>query len=458
MLDKYIVKKSYLNSFHFTTSLPILLLIISLVGFNYTFANAEKMPFSFDLLVKKSKKFEKAKKEQGGFFMLFEQQQFGFEIKAKKDGFIGLWYQKGEDSKLIPFPSISSNIYPVIKDSTYQVISNSSNNFYATNIEQTDSYYAIYETTRKQLTVNDEWSDLEIKSKQFLKIEIDISPVIPEIPKPIKDCSSDKYLREIKNNIRNKKIINVKGDVYLLSLSANTAGLRNTHLDACRFKYVMKHLLSIPEKNIKLYQNVLRNDFIAGMNWLKEVVKSENDLVIFYFSGHGSTYPQKGGFKEKDNLDEVLITQDQLFQEEKQLLDEDIMIKDDFIYQELSYLSTPRVLSIVDACHAGGTARMPKDSRIKSYYKGRFGTKFPSTSKYCKSLSGKGVLFAASEESKPTLELKNGGEFTLALLNEIAKTKGKITLDKLFLNVNASGNPCIVGERSIIRNLEFISR
>jgi hypothetical protein len=171
----------------------------------------------------------------------------------------------------------------------------------------------------------------------------------------------------------------------------------------------------------------------------------------------GARYKQNGGIKEKDGHDEVLIVQDQVYQKAKKLADEEIMIRDNYLYKELSRLPTERVLSVIDACHSAGTARAPKGSIVKFYNKGNFRQKTPiATSSDCKSLSGKGVLFAASEESKLTVELPNGGEFTLSLLNKIANAKNNINLDRLFLDVSVSGNPCIVGKRSIIKNLKII--
>ncbi len=154
--------------------------------------------------------------------------------------------------------------------------------------------------------------------------------------------------------------------------------------------------------------------------------------------------------------------QDQTYQDAKKLADEEIMIRDNYLYQELSDLPTDQVLSVVDACHSAGTARAPKGSIAKFYNKGNFKQKTQISASIdsigCKSLSGKGVLFAASEESKLTVELPNGGEFTLALLNKIATAKNNLSLDRLFLDVSASGNPCIVGDRKVIENLKVINK
>lgn len=453
-----IVNKYYRH--HRTKTIPIIVLVL-LLPFLLT---VQASPFSFELLVKEHNNFTPAEKIENEYYMLFEKQQFGFKIQAKKNGFISLWYQQEEKNTIHPISITDNRIYPIKEGKTYKIITfeTSKKPFLAVNVDKTDHYYAVFTSQKKQQVLLLKKSKLikqALDKHQVLKIEIDVSANRPVLEKVAKNCQSDEYIKKIIARIKNKKIIRPKGNSYLLSLAANTEGLRNTHLDACRFKEVMQSLFSIPETNIRLYQKVTRNDFIAGMKWLKQSIQSSDDLVIFYFSGHGATYKQTGGVIEKDGYDEVLIMQDQIYQDAKKLADEEIMIRDNYLYKELSNLPTEQVLSVVDACHSAGTARAPKGSITKFYNKGNFRQKTRiKTSTGCKSLSGKGVLFAASEEDKLTVELPNGGEFTLALLDKIANTKNNLSLDRLFLDVFASGNPCIVGDRRVIENLKIINK
>jgi len=88
-----------------------------------------------------------------------------------------------------------------------------------------------------------------------------------------------------------------------------------------------------------------------GFEWVRERASDSSDVVVIFFSGHGSSVPDQNG-DEKDGRDEALVPYDAAkFTEPSQV------VIDDSIGVWLGRLATHNVTMIVDACFSGSVTR-----------------------------------------------------------------------------------------------------
>ena len=103
------------------------------------------------------------------------------------------------------------------------------------------------------------------------------------------------------------------------------------------------------------------------------------DLVLIYFSGHGTRVPDRGELDEQaeDGMDEVLVPFDAM------VTGEDIrnVLVDDEFGRLLAAIPSRKVLVVVDACNSGtatkGIGATPKFYRYPGYPQARAGKGFP---------------------------------------------------------------------------------
>jgi hypothetical protein len=99
-------------------------------------------------------------------------------------------------------------------------------------------------------------------------------------------------------------------------------------------------------------ENILRE-----MNgWLVDGV-SEDDRVIFYFSGHGSFIRDVDGDETEDHVDEVLVAHDMQVVRHDGRATLKGVVSDDRIAEAIKRSASRRYLTIVDACHSGTVSR-----------------------------------------------------------------------------------------------------
>ena len=119
-------------------------------------------------------------------------------------------------------------------------------------------------------------------------------------------------------------------------------------------------------------EKATRKAIIDGLNNYLFQADSE-DIVLFYYSGHGSQEPANPELlrqeKEADNLNETLVCYDSFTPNSRNLAD-----------KELRYLISkvarqkPHIVVILDCCHSGtgtrnipeGSRRAPEDTRFRS--------------------------------------------------------------------------------------------
>ncbi|MBP2230044.1 hypothetical protein J2847_003347 [Azospirillum agricola] len=225
------------------------------------------------------------------------------------------------------------------------------------------------------------------------------------------------------------------GRTWILGMGANVAPLVRANDDARRFTEQAAQLFRVPASNVRLIANAYRRDFEAGMAWLAANA-GPDDLVLIYFSGHGSTVPDDDG-DEEDGLDEVFIPFDV---EGKAYPTEQDIVRDDRFAEMVGRIRTNRVVSVLDTCHSGGLRKSftVTGARTKFLTKGILGTTPPrapagGASARRKDLPGgvdgtslgvpdvKGLVVAAAREDQYALEGADGSLFTLAWLEAMAR-------------------------------------
>jgi hypothetical protein len=122
--------------------------------------------------------------------------------------------------------------------------------------------------------------------------------------------------------------------------------------DVARMKSLLVEKFEFPDANIRTLvdaeatRQAILNEFC---NHLVARARA-NDVVLFYFSGHGSRVADRDPIDESDGYDETLVPHDA-----RQSGIEDI--RDDEIQALLDRLATRNVTLIFDSCHSGTGAR-----------------------------------------------------------------------------------------------------
>lgn len=121
---------------------------------------------------------------------------------------------------------------------------------------------------------------------------------------------------------------------------------------------LMKNLLTtrfaFPESNVAtLIDEQATKQGIADAFRSHLSQADEDDIVVFYFSGHGSNVPDKDRRGEADGLDETLVTYDSGRTRRNPNRD----LTDDELATLLGELASRHVAIILDSCHSGTATR-----------------------------------------------------------------------------------------------------
>ncbi|TVP63368.1 MAG: caspase [Nodularia sp. (in: Bacteria)] len=184
----------------------------------------------------------------------------------------------------------------------------------------------------------------------------------------------------------------------------------------------------------------------------------KDDVVLFYYSGHGSQElaPKEFWHIEPDHLDETLVCYDSRTENGWDLADKELAK----LIAEVAE-KEPHITIIMDCCHSGSSTkdpmqaakerRFPADKRerpLDSFiftledlekltdYRDRDPEKHPTGWKIPK---GRHVLLAACRDYETAKEYpgKFRGYFSYYLLDTLTKTNGKLTYRDLFARTNA---------------------
>ncbi|MCP5198160.1 MAG: caspase family protein [Gammaproteobacteria bacterium] len=236
--------------------------------------------------------------------------------------------------------------------------------------------------------------------------------------------------------------------VYLLAMGANVGELTKTNADARHFADTLQRLFSVPSAQVRVLENAYKRDFAAGMEWLRQSARS-GDLVLIFFSGHGTTVADDDG-DEADGLDEAYVMYDA---EQARYPSAHDVVRDDEFAVWVDRLPTDRVIVFIDACFSGGLSKALTNVRTKFFVGGELGMPsktggwqqkakallhkdLPGGTDGRQGLTGtqtaiKGLLYAAAQENEYALEVAEGGLFVTRLLERISQAQ-KARLADLF--------------------------
>jgi hypothetical protein len=220
--------------------------------------------------------------------------------------------------------------------------------------------------------------------------------------------------------------------VFMLAMGANTGKLTETSADLQSFSQTMQKHFKIPHSQVCELPNVFKSEVLAALHSLNEHL-APDDLVILYFSGHGTFIKDNDG-DEKDGWDEILVTYDS--QCKYPVKDEEGLRDDNFV-NLVNGLRTERVLTVMDSCFASGMLLSSKPSnsllanaRPKFFQIGWWGSEAPrfeaDEKRLIKNEVGnldglKGLLLAAADEKQYALETTNGGLFTFTFVKQLSQ-------------------------------------
>lgn len=227
-------------------------------------------------------------------------------------------------------------------------------------------------------------------------------------------------------NLNGRKLTNLKGPENDVKVIKN-----------CLLSY---YGFSDDEIRVLTNDNATKEKIETNFNeWLVKGSKT-GDLVVFYFSGHGSTVPDYNG-DEDDGKDEVLLPYDMVPNGGYNI------VVDDEFGMWLNKLNGRTVVAIVDSCYSGGVvrgigkeiknldetpARMEKFIPITNYQPSPV---VRSLSKGSPDVPNSVIFMAASREDESALEvvMPKGfqGGFTFGL-SEGMKNLRNVSYDSLF--------------------------
>jgi hypothetical protein len=210
-----------------------------------------------------------------------------------------------------------------------------------------------------------------------------------------------------------------KGRVFILAVGSNTHGLTETNRDAARFAKAMRELFNVRQNRVCVLKNAYKKEFVHALERLGDRRRVDaDDLVIIFFSGHGTRLSDDNGDEKHDRLDEFFGT----YAPKPRTR---YLLRDDQFSALILNIPTPNILTFIDACFSAGlTKGKGSKERIKSLdgiipNEGRthVGTTLDPV---------KGVLLSASMENQPAIELPGrGGRFTLFFLEALKQARQK---------------------------------
>ena len=198
-----------------------------------------------------------------------------------------------------------------------------------------------------------------------------------------------------------------------------------------------------------------RDAVIGGFrNYLRQA--GPNDVVLFYYSGHGSQElaPKEFWHIEPDRLDETLVCYDSRTKNGWDLADKELAL----LIAEVAE-KDPHITIILDCCHSGSGTRDPMEKanerNLETDKRNRpldsfifslddlaqlSGTRNPENNPTGWKIStGHHVLLAACRDYETAKEYpgKLRGYFSYFLMDTLSKTKGNLTYRDLFARTNA---------------------
>lgn len=144
--------------------------------------------------------------------------------------------------------------------------------------------------------------------------------------------------------------------IHLMAIGADTGGLKFCKRDAQRIADTLKSKMGLQESNTRLLlgADASYQGFSSGIQWLASTTQPE-DTVLIYFSGHGSSVPDRSPNDEEDGRDEsiVLYPGAQKGLTTEAMINQKILLIDDEINSLVKKIPARKKILIVDSCHSG---------------------------------------------------------------------------------------------------------
>ncbi len=144
-------------------------------------------------------------------------------------------------------------------------------------------------------------------------------------------------------------------NVYVVGVGAATGALQYCEDDARKFVGLVGNKLKVPQENIRLLLGAdsAKGEFLEALHWLAQKTQPE-DLVIIYFSGHGTLVPDPPGIHHADGKSAAFVCyhKKQTLRINDPDLDRILLLGADFA-KTMREVPARRRLIVVDACHSG---------------------------------------------------------------------------------------------------------
>lgn len=139
--------------------------------------------------------------------------------------------------------------------------------------------------------------------------------------------------------------------------SPSIADLKYSEPDARYLHDVLVNHVRVKPENIRMLlgANATTANIKREVYWLSETAHLE-DKVFFYFSGHGSTFPDKHGDEDDD-------TEEAFCPYETELRDASTVISDDDFGIWFNGIQAQEIFVILDCCYSGGAAGKSLESQ-----------------------------------------------------------------------------------------------
>ena len=184
--------------------------------------------------------------------------------------------------------------------------------------------------------------------------------------------------------------------------------------DVALVRHVLKDYLGVPNEDIRVVvnQRATKENILHRLRVACES-SEEGDVIVFYFSGHGSQIRDRDGDELTDYLDEVICPYDMDWDRGTFITDDDL----DALFAEIP--EGVLLEAFVDCCFWGtdrGDVRfLPPPFDIAARSEGERDLEYHAFVE-CECFGDRNVLWAASEEGQPagedTLEGRTHGVFT----------------------------------------------
>lgn len=144
-------------------------------------------------------------------------------------------------------------------------------------------------------------------------------------------------------------------NVYVVGVGSATGSLQYCEDDAKRFVGLMEDKLKLPRENVRMLlgSHSTKEDFLGALRWLAQRTQPE-DLVIIYFSGHGTLVPDPPGIRHEDGKSAAFVcyhTKQNLRIDDPDL--DRILLLGAHFAKAMRDVPARRRLIVVDSCHSG---------------------------------------------------------------------------------------------------------